>query len=72
MQIEMMRSATHDQLVYATELKDKYADITHITTTNRRGKTVTAHVTVKPPVISATKEDAAAFSEDLAFGTFSQ
>ncbi len=68
MQLTVMQGAAQEQLVYASELKDKYAVVEVVRTKTRRGVVLSNAVTVKPPAISATKEDAAAFQEDLAFG----
>lgn len=63
-----MQGAAQEQLVYASELKDKYSVVEVVRTKTRRGVVISNAVHVKPPVITATKEDAAAFQEDLAFG----
>jgi hypothetical protein len=68
LQLTVMQGAAQEQLVYASELKEKYSVVEVVRTKTRRGVVISNAVHVKPPVITATKEDAAAFQEDLAFG----
>jgi hypothetical protein len=67
-QMAVMQAATQEQLVHAGELMDKFAQVDVIRTHTRRGVVLSNTVTVKPLVVSAIKESAAAFAEDLAFG----